>query len=82
MADTISSSNEVKFEMAFDDGDTRTISLKNPNNTNCTAENAATLSAWVITNQPIVGDQSGTSSATGIIQAYIETKTTTNLDIS
>lgn len=80
--DTITSSSNVKFNMAFDDGDSRTITLKNAKAAYCTAANTATLNSWVIANQPIVGDQSGTSSTTGIITAYIEDKTTTKLDLT
>lgn len=81
-ADTITSANDAKFNMAFDDGDTRTITLKNANTEYCTQENAATLNTWIVANQPIVGDRSGTSATTGIVDAYIEEKTTTKLDLS
>lgn len=81
-ADTVTASSEVKFNFAFDDGDTRVITLKNPNTTYCTAENAQALSDWVIANQPIVGDKSGTSSSTGLIEAYILDKTTQKLDLT
>lgn len=81
-ADTITSAMDAKFNMAFDDGDTRTITLKNAKMSYCTSENAATLNAWIVANQPIVGDKSGTSSTTGIVDAYIEEKTTNKLDLS
>ena len=80
--DPITSSQDCKMYFAFDDGDNRTVTLKNANTTYCTSANAATLDAWVKSNQPIVGDQSGTSSTTGLVKAWIEEKTVNKLDLS
>lgn len=80
--DTITSANDVKFNVAFDDGDTRTITLKNAKTSYCTQTNGDALNEWILENQPIVGDKSGTSATTGIVDAYIEEKTTNKLDLT
>lgn len=58
MADTISSAEELKIENLFVDGDTRTITLKNPKATITTAEITA-LNALMQNSQIILGDKWG-----------------------
>lgn len=58
MADTIQSSQELKIENLFVDGDTRTITLKNPKSEITTAEITA-LNALMQSSQIIVGDKWG-----------------------
>lgn len=80
--DTMTSSDDVEIQFAFVDGDDRTTKLRNANTNTFTAANVATLSAWVETNQPIVGDKSGTSSSTGIAKAYRVEQTVIKLDLT
>lgn len=80
--DTVTSSDSVEIKFAFDDGDDRTAKLKNANTNTFTANNVATLSAWVEENQPLVGDKSGTSSTTGIVDAYRVEQTVRKLDLT
>jgi len=58
MPDTISSSDELKIENLFVDGDTRTITLKNPKTTITTSDIVA-LNAQMQSSQIIVGDKWG-----------------------
>lgn len=79
-ADTVSSSTSMKFEWGFEDGDTRTFNLPNPKSS-VVANDIATLNSWIATNQPIIGDKSG-SSTTGINSAIRVEQTKTKLDIT
>ena len=79
-ADTVTSSTNLKIEWGFEDGDTRTFSLPNPID-EISSSDVATLNTWVATNQPIIGDKSG-SSSTGINSAIKVEQTKTKLDIS
>lgn len=56
MADISTTTNELKIENYFVDGDTRTITLKNPAATVDSAA-IADLQTWMQTNQPILGDK-------------------------
>lgn len=58
MPDTLSSSNELKIENLFVDGDTRTITLKNPKTTITSAEITA-LNAIMQSSQILIGDKWG-----------------------
>lgn len=79
-ADTVTSSTNLKIEWGFEDGDTRTFNLPNPID-EISSSDVAALNTWVATNQPIVGDKSG-SSSTGINSAIKVESTKTKLDIS
>lgn len=79
-ADTITSSVTMKFEWGFEDGDTRTFNLPNPKSS-IVANDIATLNSWIATNQPIVGDKSG-SSTTGINSAIRVEQSKNKLDLS
>lgn len=79
-ADTITSSSNLKFEWGFEDGDTRTFNLPNPKSS-VVANDIATLNTWIATNQPIVGDKSG-SSTTGINSAIRVEQSKNKLDIT
>lgn len=56
MADTITSSRELKLEYYFTDGDTRTTSLPNPRN-NVTATDINNTSSVLQATQAFVGDK-------------------------
>ena len=75
MPDTLVSSEELKFENAFVDGDTRNFTLKNPKDTITTAQ-IETLNAYMQNKQIIIGDKWG--GAFGRITQV--TRITTNRD--
>lgn len=58
MADTVSYTNELKFETLFVDGDTRSFTIKNPK-TNVTQANISTLNTYMQENNVLVGDKYG-----------------------
>lgn len=58
MADTLTSSQELKIENLFVDGDTRTITLKNPKAEIATSDIAA-LNALMQSSQILIGDKWG-----------------------
>lgn len=60
MADILKSSYTLKIENVFVDGDTRTITLKNPKD-GINQNDITSLNSWMQVNQPIIGDKwSGT----------------------
>lgn len=66
--DTLTSANELKLNFAFEDGDTRLVTLPNPK-PGLTGTQIAEVGTWAHTNQPIIGDRAG-ASTTGIFEAY------------
>ena len=58
MADTIKSSNELKMEFGFYDGDTRTHTEDNPRS-DLNATDIHDLETSMITTQPVIGDKGG-----------------------
>lgn len=62
MADKTTTSNELKVENLFVDGDTRTITLKNPRN-NITTADITTLETLILNgaeaNSLLIGDKYG-----------------------
>ena len=78
--DTVTSSRDVKLGFGFEDGDTRTVSLPN-SRTNLTDSELQELSAWVNENKPVIGDRAG-ASTTGIFEAYTQTTTKRQLDLT
>lgn len=58
MADITTTSNELKIETYYVDGDTRNITLKNTAPT-VTSAQIESLQTWMQINQPIVGDKNG-----------------------
>lgn len=58
MPDTLVSSEELKFENVFVDGDTRNFTLKNPKDTITTSQ-IQTLNAFMQNKQILVGDKWG-----------------------
>jgi len=58
MADIRTITNQLKIENYFVDGDTRTITLKNPR-ANITSEEIQTLNTWLQNTNAIVGDKMG-----------------------
>lgn len=80
MADTVKSSQELLIECVFLDGDTRTITLRNPR-TNIAESTVASLETYMQTENIIVGDRDG-SDFRKIKKAYVRNMTTTYLDLS
>ena len=58
MADTIKSGSDLLIECLFLDGDTRTITLKNPRN-DLTSTNIENLETFIQTENIIIGDRDG-----------------------
>lgn len=75
MPDTLVSSEELKFENVFVDGDTRNFTLKNPK-ANITTSQIQNLNAYMQSKQIIIGDKWG--GAFGRITQV--TRITTNRD--
>lgn len=79
MADIVTTTDELKIETYYVDGDTRNITLKNMNST-VTSAQIADLQTWMQINQPIVGDKTGAAFGK-IKKATRIQKTQTALDI-
>lgn len=58
MADVTTTSDQLKIDTYFVDGDTRAITLKNPKAT-ITESELSELNTWMQSNQPIIGDKYG-----------------------
>jgi len=80
MADTIKSSNELKMEFGFYDGDTRTVTLENPK-PSLTANDIKAVATLAKNTQPIIGDKGG-ARVVGINSAKVFEKTDYNLDLN
>lgn len=58
MADTRTDTDRLNVETYYVDGDTRTITLKNPK-TNITTNEIEELNTWLQNNNALVGDKMG-----------------------
>lgn len=75
MADVSSTSETLKIENYFVDGDTRTITLKNPKQS-ITTSDIEELQAYMRANNIIVGDKmAGTFGKISTVKRVSETKT-------
>ena len=79
MADIIKTSTVLNIECGFNDGDTRTITLKNPNS-NVSSSDIENLETFMIENKVIIGDREGYDFRK-IKQALKRDTTTTYLDL-
>lgn len=79
MADTIKSSASLVIECVFNDGDTRTITLKNPRS-NVSSNDIENLETFMIENHIIIGDRDN-SDFRKIRKAVTREATTTYLDL-
>ena len=79
MADTIKSSEILNIECAFADGDTRTITLRNPKN-NVSSSDIENLETFMQENQVIIGDRDS-SDFRRIKRAVKRNTTTRYLDL-
>lgn len=79
MADTVTYSNDLRFEALFVDGDTRTFSVKNPKAT-IRDSDIVRLNAYMQENNILIGDKYG-SRFGRIKEAVTINRTTVNLDL-
>ena len=79
MADKIKTTANLVIECVFNDGDTRTITLKNPSN-NISSTDIENLETFMIENHVIIGDRDS-SDFRKIKKAAIRNTTTTYLDL-
>ena len=80
MADTITSSRELKLNSTYADGDTRAITLKNPRQ-NVTAAEINAVGSYFLENNVLIGDKAGADFAS-ISEAEIVEKTRRDIDIA
>ena len=79
MADKVKTAANLVIECVFNDGDTRTITLKNPSN-NISSTDIENLETFMIENHVIIGDRDS-SDFRKIRKAAIRNTTTTYLDL-
>ena len=79
MADKVKTTANWVIECVFNDGDTRTITLKNPSN-NISSTDIENLETFMIENHVIIGDRDS-SDFRKIKKAAIRNTTTTYLDL-
>ena len=77
--DTIKTSASLVIECVFNDGDTRTITLKNPRS-DISSTDIENLDSFMIENHIIIGDRDS-SDFRKIRKAAIRNTTTTYLDL-
>lgn len=80
MAAIIRTSNELKFELAFADGDTRAFTLKNPKSTDL-QEQIAEINSLILENNLLIGDKAS-GEFTGIYRVTRIKKRQLELDLS
>ena len=80
MADAIKISNDLLIENLFVDGDTRTITLKNPKY-NIAESQITSLQSYMQANNIIIGDKAGATFGK-ITKVTMRERTTTSLDIT
>lgn len=74
----VTTENTLKIHCAFVDGDTRTITLKNPRS-NLESEDFENLNTYILTNNLLIGDETGAAFA-AIQKAVKGTTTTRTID--
>ena len=79
MADIVKTASLLNIECVFLDGDTRTITLKNPRS-NVSSSDIETLETFMQTNQIIIGDRDS-SDFRKIKKAVKRNTTTSYLDL-
>lgn len=84
MADTVTSSRELKLLYEFADGDNRTTSLPNPRN-NITGAEVNAVGATLLATQAFVGDKNYSTEPSAFVKissAKIVNQTRRQLDLS
>lgn len=79
MADTVSYTDELRFEALFIDGDTRVFSIKNPKST-IRDSDIVNLNNYMQDNNILIGDKYGGRFGR-LLEAAKISKTTVNLDL-
>lgn len=79
MADTTSTSRELKFEALFVDGDTRTFNIKNPKS-NVSQSEISALNQYMQSKNILIGDKYGGRFGK-LTSAATVNKTTVTLDL-
>lgn len=80
MADKVSSSKELKLELYFQDGDTRTIAVDNPK-ANLTAAQINALGTLIKNSKVLLGDKGGADPVKFNSPARIIEKDVVSLDL-
>ena len=80
MADVVKQTSTLKIDMLFVDGDTRTVTLKNPK-ANIAQSEITSLQSFLQANNAIIGDKEGATFGS-IMKATRITQATTELDIN
>lgn len=80
MADTVTSSANLKINWQFADGDTRMTTAPNPKN-DLTAQQVQAVIDNAVTNGLLVGDKAG-AALSGVVQVYTENQTKTKIDLA
>lgn len=80
MADTVTSSANLKINWQFADGDTRMATAPNPKN-DLTAQQVQAIIDNAVTNGLLVGDKAG-AALSGVVQVYTENQTKTKIDLA
>lgn len=80
MADMIKMTNELKFELAFADGDTRIFRLRNPR-TGSLESAIGDINTLILQNQLLIGDKAG-GAFTGIYRVTRINRNSYILDLS
>lgn len=80
---TQTSTNQLKFEWAFADGDTRIFNLKYPleNQDTTLTTKIEALNSYMLDHAFLVGDKAA-GAFTGIYRASVVTQTTTQIDFT
>ena len=80
MADIIKTTNELKFELAFADGDTRIFRLRNPRSGSLETA-IGEINSLILQNQLVIGDKAG-GAFTGIYRVTRINRNSYILDLS
>lgn len=80
MADTVTSSADLKVGLRFDDADTRILTIPNGSSDN-TEQTIKQAFQNIITNNILIGDKTG-AQINGLYTAYLDNTTRTKLDIT
>lgn len=79
MADTMTQSQELRIEVMFVDGDTRTFNIKDPKS-NISQSDIAQLNTFMQANNILIGDKYGGRFGKTLLATTVD-KTTMTLDL-
>ena len=81
MADVVKNNRTLNMTLSFEDGDTRAISVDNPDTTLNLGTHVDSLGAFCREKNIFLGDKGG-ADCTGIREAYIKNDKVTYLDLT